>query len=196
MFDLSTYKKLRLETGQTIFRRDLLSLCLLSLLLSIPFWIFQHANFFSKDGFVDRIGVFSSVLTDLYVAGLLAVSSMSNNSENLDKQITVGKVAIRMSDWDVVLTRRQYVCYFFGYLAFVSLCLAIFSHLIVILSQPIRAVLPFECSVYMPFCVSVGVIRGLLVCLYGAALSTFTLTTIRALHYLVERLYYKPMTRE
>ncbi len=185
---------LRLENayGSYLVRRDTLPTLLLMLILCAPFIIIGGTNYFHKDGFVDKLSAFSGVLTGFYVAALIAVATFSPKLEGLDVPITQGEIRQPRapdSEKGDLLTRREYVCYMFGYLAFVSLILSISCIMTVVISPgfgdfgfPIAAGLA---SMDIPH----GLMRAVAICAVSLPLSSLAITTVRGLYYLVERLY-------
>ncbi|MDR6146148.1 hypothetical protein QE363_001941 [Sphingomonas sp. SORGH_AS870] len=188
----------------------------LFILFSAPFLIFEKANFFHKDGFIDKLGSFSSVLTGFYVAGLLAVATFGEHGTN-DKPITVGPIILpkrrhHLLGWrrnanpsggesefedddladDQHLSRREYVCYMFGYLAFASLVITIFSIVVVSVLSAGSQIRPLhhQLGAYR-LTVKPDFFRGMMVIAVSAYLSHVIITTCRALYYLTDRLYAK-----
>lgn len=123
------YLLLRTEKGWLVLWRDVIPVILVSGSLFTFFLIFERANFFGTDGFFDKLGSLTSTLTGFYVAGLLAVAAFAAPGSALDDAIEVGPVFYgRENSPDRErLTRRQYVCSMFGYLAFLSLILSVLS---------------------------------------------------------------------
>ena len=131
---------LRSESGRWLLWRDLGKILLLAFVMVAPFLFLARTNFFADHGFMDRIGGLASVLTGFYVAALIAIATFSNQSVQLDEPIRVGKVLYREKGAlvDDELTRREYVCCIFGYLAFMSLIISIFSIVCALISEPVK----------------------------------------------------------
>jgi hypothetical protein len=187
------YLKLENAWGKLVIRRDIVAWIIVSVLLSTPFIAFDGMNFFHKDGFLDKIGTFSSVLTGFYVAALIAVATLSSNFANLDSKIETGVIR-RPSEFESEspedLTRREYVCLMFGYLAFVSLVLTGASLIIVALSPVVH---PFSIRLQVHSYYSIWDyrwVRALVILTASVPISSLAITTVRGLYYLVERLYY------
>lgn len=185
------YLKLVDEHGRALYRRDALLLIALTLILSLPF-IATDANFFSQSGFLERVGSFSSVLTGFYVAALVAVATFAVQSADLDKEITVGRITYPESKYEdsFNLTRREYVCAIFGYLAFASLLISILSILFVVIANPALKLLR-KVSTYMnlPQQIYETFIPGVLVIILCAVISHMIVTTGHGLYYLIDRMY-------
>lgn len=189
------YLRLENAAGKLVIRRDLVAWLLVSIALAMPCIVFESVNYFHKDGLVDKVGTFSSVLIGFYVAALIAVATLNSSFIDLDRKIEVGVVR-RPSTKDGVqggeLSRREYVCYMFGYMAFVSLFVSLTS-LIVVAVAPI--VTPFFIHLkissyshtYSHHCLRAGLIIG-----YSIILASLAITTVRGLYYLMDRIYYAP----
>ncbi|MEG3163802.1 hypothetical protein U1701_04270 [Sphingomonas sp. PB2P19] len=185
------YLGLRSSSGARVIRRDIWGWLLFSSALSVPFIVFDKANYFHKDGLLDKVGSFSSVLLGFYVAALIAVATLSSSFADLDKTIQVG--IIRKPPKGAVLgeklSRREYICYMFGYMALVSLMLALGSMLITALAPLLT---PFSVTFkafdhYSTW--SHRWLRGAAIVAISIPLGSLAVTTLRGLYYLVERLY-------
>src|SRR6266481_5305479 len=117
---------------------DFFPTLILALLITAPFVVLHDTPFFHKDGFLDKLLVLTSALTGFYVAALVAAATFSH--PDLDKVFKAGPVALITRDADGKkitehLTRREFVCTIFGYLAFSSLTISLFSSLFIGLSE-------------------------------------------------------------
>lgn len=163
---------------------------MLAVILLAPFWLVPSANLFHKDGFVEKVGSFSSVLTGFYVAGLLAVATFSTVLGDVDKKIERGAVVLRSKDKespDHHLTRREYVCQMFGYLATLSMAISLLSILLVVLTQSIRE----SPIVAFDYVFNKTLIRIIVGGLYSLMAAHLVVTTSIGLYYFVDRLYTK-----
>ena len=118
-FSLENNTKKRIDTWPTWF---------LAVLLALPYWIIPGASFFRPNGFIDKILTLTSCLTGFYVAALVAAATFS--SPDLDKVIRSGSIALISKGDDgkkvsEALSRRQFACYIFGYLSFLSLVISV-----------------------------------------------------------------------
>ena len=185
------------EKRRPLFLRNLLATTLLCAILSLPFIFLDNANFFRGGGFVERAGTFSSVLTGFYIAALVAVATFAVHLGDMDTPIKVGKVIERgrNGDADQELSRREYVCALFGYLAFLSLIISILSILVVVVSPAAST-----CIKGAPSClgeivpVSYRWPRAIAVFGYTFLLSSLLVHTLHGLYYLVERIYAQTPT--
>lgn len=122
------YLRLRSENGRLVVWRDVLPVLIITIPLVLFFQYVDSANFFGKDGLVDKAGGVTASLTGFYIAGLLAVATFTANNTALDSPIKVGPVFIgNLSHRGEALSRRDYVCLIFGYLSFISLGFSILS---------------------------------------------------------------------
>jgi hypothetical protein len=124
------------ERGRRLHLRNLLVTVLLAAILAGPFIMLKGAIFFRPGGFVERAGSFASVLTGFYIAALVAVATFAAHLGDMDSPISVGRIIERRhrGTANQDLSRREYVCALFGYLAFLSLVLSIGSILLVVIT--------------------------------------------------------------
>ncbi|RSU77403.1 hypothetical protein BRX37_05975 [Sphingomonas sp. S-NIH.Pt3_0716] len=186
------YLSLRGENGFPIWWRDIFLILLFLLGISIPFIIKNNANFFHKDGFIDKVGTFSSVLTGFYVAGLVAVATFAHQVNGLDKTIEVGRIKYphKKGEDAEFLSRRQFVCSMFGYLAFLSLIITLASIVIVIVADANPKVEDASFS-FSDWRVDIdkNYMRGVSIILFNIPVASLTITTLHGLYYLIDRLY-------
>jgi len=123
------YLRLRNERGALILWRDVIPVSVITLAVVLFFELVPGANFYGKDGFVERTGGVTSTLTGFYIAGLLAVATFTVTQTALDQPIKVGPVFLGKGDARESLSRREYVCIMFGYLSALSLGYSLFSAL-------------------------------------------------------------------
>lgn len=192
------YLRLVDERGRRICFEDLLSTMGLTIVIAAPFLIFDDTNYFHKDGFLDKVGTFASVLTGFYVAGLLAVATFAATLGSLDNQIDVGSIilpASKADDVDLRLTRREYVCYIFGYLAFSSLAMTI---AIITVVAVVTSLAPPAEHVFNVGRVTVHIAKKAPRCIgviaWSFLLAHIGAVTCHGLYYLIERLYAKEPT--
>lgn len=189
------YLRLRDEKGRRLAFRNLIATFIITALLSAPFIFMATANYFHKDGFVDKVGSFSSVLTGFYVAGLLAVATFSATMGNLDGAITVGRIILPArlpNDLPRELTRREYVCAIFGYLSFLSLFTTLLAISVVTLAEacpPLRDFSAYQGDRHI--FVSKDVFRAIPIMFFSLLVAHLTIVTCHGLYYLMDRLYAK-----
>lgn len=178
------YLRLRDEDDRRLFLRDALGVIILAIIISTPFW-FAGASYFGPGGFLDRFGSFAGVLTGFYVAALVGVATFATNSSAMNTVITVGPIRLfQKGEEPEELTRRQYVCYLFGYLAFVSLCVSLAAILLVVASGPIRSSIAAWLGSNWAFWAGAA-----MVFIANIVLAHMVATTCQGLYYLIERLY-------
>jgi len=193
-----SYLSLKDEGGNRLFRRNWLALMTVVVILSAPFILFD-ANYFGDKGFLDRFGSFAAVLTGFYIAALVGVASFASSMGDLDNEIEVGRITRRIPNPvegegpEEYLTRRQYVCSMFGYLAFVSLVLSVGAVLLIVGADPARAAtealarwLGGQVDHY-----GLQIVRALVIVAFNLVLSHLLVTTCHGLYYLIDRLYAK-----
>ncbi|MEO3432095.1 hypothetical protein [Inquilinus sp. CAU 1745] len=187
------YLVLKDECGRPVYRRNLISALAIAIALTFPFF-FSIEAYFGDNGFLDRFGSFSAVLTGFYIAALVGVASFASAMGDLDDVIEVGKVSrIAPSGDREYLTRRQYVCSMFGYLAFLSLFISIAAIMLVTISGVnIWLVLDTGLITQVASWILDNVAPALgmaTIFLVNILLSHMIVTTCHGLYYLIDRLY-------
>lgn len=189
------YLSLRAESGRRLWTRDGFLIVLVTAISSLPF-VFSQGNYFGDGGFLSRIGSFVSVLAGFYIAALVGIASLSSAIGDLDDEISNGAILLHCNG-DAEpdrLTRRQYVCSLFGFLASVALFISLASIVLVFLSQfeeSYRDWLSYlgtsteYTSIILKSC------RGILIISMSFIVSHMFITTFHGLYYYMERIYYK-----
>lgn len=174
-------------------RLDLIPTLILGLLLASVFVFLPGASFFKPDGFLDKLLNLTSALTGFYVAALVAAATFDH--PDLDKVIKSGPIALITTNEDgkrvqELLTRREFTCTVFGYLAFATLLISLACALGVGASR-----IEWQKLAAWPY---VGVLftgnpffwfRALIVAMYCAAVAHVVVATSLGLWYLMDRLY-------
>jgi hypothetical protein len=198
------YLALQSDAGNRLYRRDSVFLFGMATILALPF-IFFDGNFFGASGLLDRVGTFASVLTGFYIAALVGVASLSSTVGDLDDIIDVGPIFgpdVESGQLEK-LTRRQYVCSLFGYLAFVSLFISISAIFAVVCSGIITPglITKAQASIvtwtgFSASCVATSFefIRGGIIIVYAVVISHIVATTCHGLYYYIDRIYLKRTT--
>lgn len=165
----------------------------LAVILALPFIIIPGSNFFAEGVFLDKLLGLISALTGFYVAALVAAATFTH--PDLDKTIHVGAIALVTKDQDghliqELLTRREFACTVFGYLAFATLVLSLAAAFFVSLHSisvvPMRS-LRWVGALFEPTPWLVA--RGVVVFLFSMAIAHVTVVTSLGLYYLMDRLY-------
>jgi hypothetical protein len=172
---------------------DLWPTFLLAIILTLPFIVLPDVPFFHKEGFLDKLLILTSALTGFYVAALVAAATFSH--PDLDKVFKAGPVALVVRDHDGQkimehLTRREFVCTIFGYLAFSSLLLSLLSSLFVAAADFNHAAVaqwrfigPLIGGTYLP------ITRAIVIFGFTLAIAHLAVVTGLGLYYLMDRLY-------
>lgn len=206
------YTTLENEAGSKLYKRDVVFVILTTMFLAFPFIIFD-GNFFGVSGLLDRVGTFASVLTGFYIAALVGVASLSPAIGDLDEIIVEGPIFAPSFEYEIdlegrekkvetkeKLTRRQYVCSLFGYLAFVSLFLSISSIVAVVLSGIVNEETASKIQASIASWVGwdvnwiptiIELCRAILIIGYALVISHIIATTCHGLYYYIDRIYAK-----
>lgn len=181
------YLALQDEKKGKLYRRDWARVLLGACAVSLPFWV-TGANYFGSDGFIDRVSAFTGVLTGFYVAALVGIASFATTDRGMDEVIVSGAIIDpRQGQGEgEPLTRRQYVCALFGYLAFLSMIFALAAILLLSIAPfwaQVQAFTPDQASW------ALWLIRGAVLFLINGVIAHIVITTCHGLYYLIERLY-------
>jgi hypothetical protein len=152
--------------------------------LAAPFIFIPGAIFFRNGGFLDKALILTSALTGFYVAALVAAATFAH--PDLDKTITAGPIALISKDDDGVkiaqaLTRREFVCMIFGYLAFLSMAISVLSSLAIgIAESGLMKIISATIFWYL---------RALAILGFSLMVSHLMVVTSLGIYYLMDRLY-------
>ncbi|RAI34437.1 hypothetical protein [Rhodoplanes serenus] len=155
--------------------------------ISLPFILFGGV-FFAPDGFLDKTINVTAALGGFYVAALVAAATFAH--PDLDKVIKSGPIALvtsengkRISEY---LTRREFTCHVFGYLAFASILVSFAAAMAVGLSRN---------STIVRHLIDVGgtslylTVRSIFIVLFSIPIAHIVTVTCVGLYYLMDRLY-------
>jgi len=103
---------------------------LLPLLVTLIFFGLDHlerVRVLGNGGLIDKVAFLFSILTAFYIAALAAVATYAK--PGLDEKMLGEPPTLEIVEFgqqeEVALTRRQYLCLLFGYLAFVGIVICI-----------------------------------------------------------------------
>ena len=150
-------------------------------------------SFFRPNGFIDRLLTLTSALTGFYVAALVAAATF--NHPDLDNVIKSGPIALITRDSEgnnisEFLTRREFICTIFSYLAFAVFLLSVVFALCVGMSSadlsgvqkwPYIGIL-FKTKIWPYF-------RGSIVVIISLGIGHLTTATGLEIYDLMDRLY-------
>ena len=186
------YLSLRDEKMRAMGMRDAPATAFLTLSIALPFLLLDDANFMGSGGFLSNMMGLCSALAGFYVAALVAAATLSRGSD-LDTKIQIGQVRRIISKDGAFekLSRREYVCAIFGYLSFLSLALAIFSNLVVIIagSKYLGALLETNIK-YIDLTIH-DIVSPLFKVSIAIPYAHLFVVTSYGLYYLIKRLYEK-----
>jgi hypothetical protein len=172
---------------------DYIATMLLAGVLAAPFVLLDGPSFFRPNGFLDKLLTLTSALAGFYVAALVAAATYGH--PDLDKTIRVGQIALITKDADgkrvsELLTRREFACMIFGYLAFASLFLSLMCAFFIAMSGANLA--RFADTPWIGFLFSgVGwmTLRAVVILGLCASAAHIVVATALGLYYLMDRLY-------
>lgn len=177
------YLWLRAENKTRLLARDVVGVVVLAVVLSLPFWL-TNANYFGFGGFLDRFGSFAGVLTGFYVAALVGVASFATPKLGIDNVIVNGPVLDHSKTPPKRLTRREYVCAMFGYLAFMALMSSLVAILAAVVAPDIAAQLRLRAAPAVTSAIS-----GAILFAFNLVIAHMVATTCHGLYYLIDKIY-------
>jgi hypothetical protein len=174
-------------------RIDIVATVILTIIIAAPFVLLPGASFFAPNGFLDKLLSLTSALTGFYVAALVAAATFSH--PDLDKTINAGPIALVTRDSNGYkvsnfLTRRQFVCIIFGYLAFAALIISISSAVAIGLADVNTETIAhwrYIGSLFLPE--TLWYLRIIAILLFCSMTAHLVTTTSLGIYYLMDRLY-------
>lgn len=168
---------------------DVVPTLLLALVIWAPFVLVGNVNFLGGGGFLDKIILLTGALTGFYIAALVAAATFP--FPDLDKVIRSGPIALVTRNDDgkrvqAALSRREFTCIMFGFLAFSSLAITIVGAGAIPLAEGLKASSPVGFLMGDTAHFIAGALVKLLFCIWVAHL--FVVTSL-GLYYLMDRLY-------
>lgn len=126
---LTPMRYLRIRQGISLFQSKTVYDWVLPIIISIPatYVGYKYSDgIFSEKGVIGGFQKLLEILVPFYIAALAAVATFARDGLDDPMKGHPATLSIRHAhgDWiEHILTRRQFICYLFGYLAFVSLIL-------------------------------------------------------------------------
>lgn len=128
---LSPVRYLKIRQGESLFRSKAVYDWILPLLLAaithfITIRFAGNIRIFSEEGIIGGFQKLMEILVPFYIAALAAVATFERKGLDDEMKGDPAYFWVTSSTGEViaqVLTRRQFICYLFGYLAFSSLVL-------------------------------------------------------------------------
>lgn len=159
----------------------LMSLCFLLVTLLLPF----ELNIFGDDGVVDQFSELWKLLIGFYIAALAAVSTFP--SAALDQGVSGGEASLKTKRngkrIKIALSRRRFLSYLFGYLAFMSIVIFISGELASFVAVNLGNYLGETQRICMKY-------TALLIYIFWSF--NMLVTTLLGLHYLTDRIHRGP----
>lgn len=139
-------------------------------------------NIFGNNGLISVITGLIQILVGFYIAALAAVATFQK--EGLDSFLAGEGATLFVKRQGIIkpvqLTRRKFVCYLFGYLAFVGIALYFIGSASNLISESLKATIPISC---------LFIAKWFFVFCYLFASSNLVITTLLGLHYLTDRIH-------
>lgn len=146
---------------------------------------FFHVDFFSKDGVVSNLSVFTSTLIGFYITALGVVATFGGNNTSLDDYITTkqGKIYVKDNcNGQLYLTRRRYVCLMFGYLSFLAIIFYLTSIFIIYFSPLVKYYLASSFCFYI-------IVKSLVIIYLFSIFIHMILTSLIGIYYLTYKIH-------
>lgn len=142
-----------------------------------------------KNGLFENLNKSLQVMSGFYIAALGAIATFPN--KNMDCFMDGGGIFLNKKE----LTRRQFLSYLFGYLAFLGFAVLMFSNLFSLLEPSITACHSanfksdsfISCSLFTSL--DANIIAILAIFLYILAYTSIVLTTLLGVYYLTYKIH-------
>lgn len=106
---------------------DLWPTLALAIVIAVPFIFVPGLSFFGQNGFLDKLLLLTAPLTGFYIAALVAAATFGH--PDLDKKMQYGAIyLVTVEGKEAIrdpLSRREFACMIFGYLAFNTFLLSV-----------------------------------------------------------------------
>jgi hypothetical protein len=173
---------------------DLWPTLALTVLIAAPFVLAPGVSFFGPSGFLDKLLLLTGPLTGFYIAALVAAATFTH--PDLDKTIQSGPIALVTKDADGkkirdLLTRREFACMIFGYLAFNTFLLSVVAVVLPSIAEVRKELHELR---YIGFLFGDPwwrIPRDIVICGIVIAVAHLIVVTALGLYYLMDRLYRK-----
>jgi hypothetical protein len=179
---------LRIRQGVSLFKSKAVYDWALPIIISVPATYIGYKyseGIFSEKGVIGGFQKLLEILVPFYIAALAAVATFAR--EGLDEPLKghAATLSIRHASgaWiEHVLTRRQFICYLFGYLAFISLVLFVGILFLNLLSHKSSVVATEIFGEYLPFA------KVVVIYIFMLPIWQMIVTTLLGIYFLSERL--------
>lgn len=143
-------------------------------------------NLIGDKGLIPGINGLLQILIGFYIAALAAVSTFGG--AHIDKELSGEKATLKVSrageDKTIVLTRRKFISYLFGFLSFTSIVLYFLGLISTLLAVPLETYL----SSFSKFSFY-NVIQDTFILIYSFIFASLMVNTLLGLHYLTDRIH-------
>lgn len=156
--------------------------CITVIFVSVYHIFAVKINIFSDKGLLDLIYGYLSVLAGFYIASLAAIATFQNRNLDTVLQGEPVKLTSYRGGQKVVeeLTRRQFLCFLFGYCSLMSIFLLFASIFSRVFEENIKLLIPPDLH---------QVIVTIFLCIYMFFFFNLFITTMLGLNYLTERMH-------
>lgn len=147
------------------------------LLTALIVYFTNTVTILGKDGLIDSLVSFVQFLTGFYIAALAAVATFPN--KNIDEVADGSPLKLKGKE----LTRRQFLSYMFGFLAFTGFAFVSLSELLMAMQSEIYLLeVRWGEYVYLHF-------KAVTFCLYLFVFFVIVFTSLYGLYYLTEKIH-------
>lgn len=181
---------LRIHQGMSLFRSKrvydwIIPIMLTSITVTMTFYYMPQMKIFTDRGIVGGFQKLLEVLVPFYIAALAAVATFDR--KGLDEEMKGEPVYLEIRKAGnesriITLTRRQFICYLFGYLAFLSLILFVLILFCNLTTDDLSVILYTKIGVYAFY------LKIMLSWLFLLAIWQLIITTLLGVYFLSERL--------
>ena len=181
---LTPLSYLRIERQDKILDELVIPGILTLFLMAVLLFFSGEIPIFSENGVVSVIVNYLQIVSGFYIASLAAVATF--NKDSMDKAMPGIPVVLparkKRRGKPEALSRRRFLCFMFGYLAFVSLFLYFGGSALVLLAPHLKLIVS---GVWL------SILKWLVTSLYIFMTANMLITTLLGLYYMTDRIHRK-----
>jgi len=153
-----------------------------SLITAILIFLPIEVKLFGNSGLIDIITGLIQILTGFFIASLAAVATFQRSTmdEPLAGNQATLATKIKGVSKNISLTRRRFLSFLFGYLAFSGICLYFLGSSANLLLENARMLIPAQAHSF---------VKWMFIYLYLFGTSNLLVTTFLGLHYMTDRIH-------
>jgi len=185
---MTPVRYLRIRQGVSLLQSKAVYDWVLPIIISIPATYIGYkfsVGIFSERGVVGGFQKLLEILVPFYIVALAAVATFARDGLDDPMKGHPATLSIRHArgDWvEHILTRRQFICYMFGYLAFLSLVLFVGILFLNLVSQKSGVLASEIFGTYLPYA------KIVVIYIFMLPIWQMIVTTLLGVYFMSERL--------